>query len=128
MRANVELIQEYLSDHDPEYVADTAVFRDMPTGEVVVGPDAIGARLYELYHVAFPGAVAADPRLHAANESAVLEFTFTGKNTGPFAGLGPTDRSVSVPMCVVYDIADQRIAGIRVYYDSATMMSQLGGG
>jgi steroid delta-isomerase-like uncharacterized protein len=123
---NLELVKEYLAEHNPALVAEEAAFIDqcMPTS--VTGPDAIGALLYEMYHVSFPGAEAVSTRLDAGERSVTLEFTFTGKNDGPFLGSPGTGRRVSVPMCAVYQVADGQIVEIRLYYDSATLTCQLG--
>ncbi len=93
--------------------------------ELLLPRDRLDSWLYELYHVAFPGAYPDDPRIHVGADSVVVEFTYKGRNDGPFAGNPPTHRSVSVPMCVAYDIETRRIARIRAYYDAATMMRQL---
>jgi limonene-1,2-epoxide hydrolase len=38
----------------------------------------------------------------------------------------PTDREVEVPMLGVYEVANGKIQRARLYYDMATLMSQLG--
>lgn len=123
---NLRVVLDYLAEHNPDLVAEDAVFIDHSLPAPVVGPDAIGALLYEMYHVAFPGAAGVDRRVHACDQVVTLEFTFTGRNDGPFMGSPGTGHQVSVPMCAVYELAHGKITEIRLYYDSATLMSQLG--
>ena len=112
--------------HTPALVDEDAVLIDHSQPEPITGPDAIGAMLYEMYHVAFPGAEATVTRISAAENAVTLEFTFSGRNDGPFMGAPATGRKVSVPMCAVYDVNDGKIAQIDLYYDSATLTRQLG--
>jgi steroid delta-isomerase-like uncharacterized protein len=123
---NIETVMAYLDDHSPEFVADDAYLRDWSQPEPIEGVDAIADFLYDMYHVAFSDAAAKPRAISASADSVTLEFTFTGRNDGPFVGMSPTGRSVDVPMCVVYRLEDNRIRSIHVYYDSATMARQLG--
>ena len=122
---NLELIQRYLAEHSPLYVTDDAIFEDLASGLTLKGADSIGAYLYELYHVAFPGASAEPRHINASSDTVTAEFTFRGRNDGPFMEADPTGRDVEIPMAVVYDISNGKIAGIRLYYDAATFAQQL---
>lgn len=123
---NFRIIEEYLAEHDPSLVDEDAVLIDQSQPDPIKGPDAIAAMLYDMYHVAFPGAEATITRISSAEDAVTLEFTFSGRNDGPFMGRPATGREVSIPMCAVYEMAQLKIVQIRLYYDSATMARQLG--
>jgi predicted ester cyclase len=52
--------------------------------------------------------------------------THTGPLVGPSGELSPTGRAVELRIGEVYRIEDGKIALMRAYYDSSTMMRQLG--
>jgi predicted ester cyclase len=51
-------------------------------------------------------------------------MTFVGTHQGEFAGLPATGRDVRVPLVVIYDLADGRIAGARVHFSVASFTAQ----
>jgi steroid delta-isomerase-like uncharacterized protein len=61
---------------------------------------------------------------------AVVEFMGRGTHTGPFVGPGgtiaPTGRYGETPFCYVYHIDRGKVRHIREYYDTATIMRNLG--
>ena len=124
---NLQIVGAYLDEHSPQHISQEAYLRDWSQPDPIEGVDAIAGMLYEMYHVAFPGAEAAVRSISAGAAAVTLEFTFKGTNDGPFMGRPPTGRAVEVPMCAVYAMADDAIGSIHVYYDSATMERQLTG-
>ncbi len=123
---NIQIVQSYLANHDPKFMASDATFRDFSQPEPVVGPEAIGGMLDFLYNVAFPGAEAEPRNVVADDKSVTLEFTFRGVHQGELMGIPPTGKSVEIAMCAVYDVEGSIIRNARLYYDSATMAKQLG--
>jgi len=51
--------------------------------------------------------------------------TQTGRLLGPAGEIAPTHKRVEMRFCEVYDLSDGKVTGVRAYFDSATMMSQL---
>ena len=94
--------------------------------EPFVGRDAIGGALAVFYGGAFTDTHVEVTTLLADGNRVVLEFVYNGTNTGELMGMPPTDRRVSVPMLGIYEIVGDVIQYGRLYYDSATMMQQLG--
>lgn len=125
-KENLLIVQEYMKEHNPALVDEDAVLIDHSQPDPIRGPDGIGAHMYEMYQVVFPGARAEFTRISPGEDAVTLEFTFSGKNDGPFMGSPATGREVSVPMCAVYAITNGKIAEISLYYDSATIDRQLG--
>ena len=53
-------------------------------------------------------------------------YTHTGPLVTPAGEVPPTGRRVEVRFAAVYQLKDGKIAQLRVYYDGATIMRQLG--
>jgi len=118
-------ILDYFQNHDLNYVAEDAVFRNLSTGEVYTGKAEIGAMLHFMYHVAFD-AKAETVNYVIAENKAVVEAYFKGRHIGEIAGLKATDREIDVPLCVSYDLKDGLIKQARIYLLGEVMMNQLG--
>jgi steroid delta-isomerase-like uncharacterized protein len=64
---------------------------------------------------------------HAAGDAVVLEVRLSGTHLGTWRGLPATGRRLDLPICGIFTFDEQdRIAGERIYYDRATVLSQLG--
>lgn len=120
-----EILEAYAANHDPQYLAEDAVFIDTATGQRHEGREAIGEMLNHVYHVAFD-ARAEDPRLIVGEGTAALEATFVGTHIGEFAGIPATNREVRVPLSVLYEVGPEGITEGRIYMQAAVMMQQLG--
>jgi steroid delta-isomerase-like uncharacterized protein len=110
---------------DTSDVADDAVFTEMSTGEEHRGKQAIQRSLNYVFHVAF------DAKLELKNSAfadhqAVGEWDLVGKHIGEFAGVPATGKSVRVPLCVVYDLENDKIKKARVYLEVPILLKQLG--
>jgi len=121
------MIQRYVdSNHgDLSMMADDVVFRTMATGEEVRGREGVAAMLHHIYHVAFD-AKAETHAIIADERNAVLEGTFVGRHTGEFAGVPATNKEVRVPLCVVYDVENDKIRRGRVYFEVPAFLAQVG--
>lgn len=62
----------------------------------------------------------------ASGEKVVSRFTWTGTHRGPFLGIPPTGKPVSVKGVVIDRIAGGKMADSRILMDSLGMMQQLG--
>ena len=116
----------YFETHDVKYVTEDAIFRNLSTGEVYQGRAEIGALLHFLYHVGFD-AKAEVKNYFFTEEKAVVEGLFKGKHIGELpGGIPPTNKDVSVPLCVTYDLENGLIREARIYMLGSVMMEQLG--
>lgn len=61
-----------------------------------------------------------------ARRAAIVEFDLLGTNTGEFYGLPPTGRAFRCPMVALFLFGDDRIICERIYFDSASLLSQIG--
>ena len=110
-------------------VAADAKWVDVAAGVTFHGP--AGFRKYqESWTTAFPDARIDVRRVRAGADFAVVEFvgrgTHTGPLTTPMGSIPPTNRAGEAPFCEIYEIRDGKIVGGATYYDSATIMRQLG--
>lgn len=124
--------EHFDSEADQEFDRTLATF-DMPhyeimaTSEVFDGADAVMG-YYETTRTAFPDQRHDNVRLHSADDCVVAEFDLLGTNNGPFFGLEPTGRSFRVPVCALFFFEGDRIVNERIYFDSASLVSQIGQG
>jgi len=119
-------IEAYIKTHDVKYIADNAVFIDMSSGERHQGRDAIAGMLHYIYHVAFD-AKASIINSIITKDKAMIEGLFEGRHVGSFAGIEPTGKEVSVPLCVSYTLENGLIAEARIYMQANVLMDQLKG-
>lgn len=117
----------YSEHHDPGYYAEDATFTDMtrPT-EPLVGREAIGAMLATYYGGGFSDGNYKDATWIASGNTVMNEFTFYGTHDGEMFGISPTGRYVELHLMSVYHVEDGLIRWARLYYDSASLMRQLG--
>lgn len=122
-----EVVTKYLnSEHsDVSMMADDVVFTVMATGQQHHTPEGVMQMLTYFYHVAFD-AVAETSNTIFADGKAVVEGDFVGKHIGEFAGIPATNKDVRVPLCVVYDLEDDRIKRGRIYFEMPALFQQLG--
>ena len=114
------------SEHtDTSVLADDVVFTSMNTQEEDRGPEGVSQSLNYIYHVAF------DARFELRNlivdgGIGAAEADFVGEHIGEFAGIRPTHKQVRVPVCVVYEVEDEKIKRARIYFEMPAMFEQLG--
>jgi steroid delta-isomerase-like uncharacterized protein len=122
-RSNMEA---YFKTHDVQYIAEDAVFINMSSGEETKGKEAVKQMLQYMYHIAFD-ATATIHNTIVTEDKAIFEATFEGIHIGEFAGIQPTNKKVSVPLCVSYDLENGLIKQARIYMLTDVMMRQLAG-
>lgn len=99
------------------------------TGETFVGPD--GARAFsKMWADAFPdGSITVD-RIVGEGDSVVVEFTGRGTHTGTLAtsmgSIAATGRELTLKLCDVYRFQDGKIQEQHAYFDTGSLMAQLG--
>lgn len=117
-------IETFFATHDVKYVAEDVVYTSMNTGERTVGREAVGQLLHYIYHVAFD-AKAEIINTIITEDHALLEANVKGKHIGEFAGVAPTNKEVSIPVSVCYDVEDGLIKRARIYMLVDVLMKQL---
>jgi steroid delta-isomerase-like uncharacterized protein len=125
------VVREHMdSENRHEFDATIATFTRpryelIATGEVYDGEPAVRA------YYAGTRATFADQRneliaLHHADDGVIVEFDLLGTHTGPLAGMAPTGREFRCRMVALFLFDGDLICCERVYFDSATILRQLG--
>jgi steroid delta-isomerase-like uncharacterized protein len=95
------------------------------TDEVYDGADEVMAHWKELDR-AFPDQQIEIVKLHTSDDAVLMEAIARGTHTGPFRGLPPTGRSWEQRFLAIFVFEDDELVCERVYYDTATVLQQLG--
>lgn len=122
-----EVMTKYFesSHSDTSMMADDVVFTVMATGQEHHGREGVQGMLNYFYHIAFDATADTRTQLFGEN-NAMVEGDFIGKHIGEFAGIPATGKSVRVPLCVVYDLENDKIKRGRVYFEMPALLTQLG--
>jgi steroid delta-isomerase-like uncharacterized protein len=125
------LVKEHMeSENRHEFDVTLATF-DHPryeligTGDVYDGPEEV-ARYFEETRTAFPDQRNELIALHHADDAVLVEANLYGTHGGPFRGLPPTGRKFEMRFCAVFVFEEERLVCERVYFDSGTVLRQLG--
>ena len=126
-------VREHMdSENRHEFEATIATFGHpryeiVPTGDVFDGADEV-RRYFDESRTAFPDQRNTLIEMHHADDSIVVEFDLEGTHLGNFRGLPPTGRAFKCRTLsiFVFEVGSDRIVSERVYFDTATILRQLG--
>ena len=129
--AREAVVREHMeSENRQDFEATMATFAHpryelIATGEVHDGEDAVRA------YYASSRATFADQRneviaMHHADDSVIVEFDLLGTHTGALAGMQPTGHTFRCRMIALFLFDGDLINCERVYFDSGTILRQLG--
>lgn len=99
----------------------------MATGQVFDGDDEV-LGYYRQTRTAFPDQRHDKVVCHVADDAVIVEFDLLGTNLGEFYGLPPTGKAFRVPIIAVFYFDGARIVNERIYFDSASLVTQIGRG
>ena len=97
----------------------------IPTGDVYDGAEEV-MRYFEDSRAAFPDQRNELIALHHADDGVIVEFELRGTHEGPLRGIPATGREFSCRTAAFFLFEGDRLVCERVYFDAATIMSQLG--
>src|SRR3954453_20974752 len=130
-RAREEIVVEHMeSENRHEFDVTLGTF-DHPryeligTGDVYDGPHEV-ARYFEETRAAFPDQRNELIAMHHSDDAVIVEANLYGTHDGPFRGLPPPGRKFEMRFCAIFVFDDDRLVCERVYFDSATVLRQLG--
>ena len=102
----------------------------------IVGSDATftgadGIRAYnEMWSGGFPDGQVTVDRVIESGDTVVVEFTGRGTHTGTLTtsmgSIPATGRSLTLQLCDVMEFQDGKLKSQRTYFDTGSMMAQLG--
>jgi steroid delta-isomerase-like uncharacterized protein len=79
-----------------------------------------------MLRTAFPDIHYDTEELIAEGDKVVARTTMSGTHRGPFFGIPPTGKRAKVRACVLWEFRGSRLRAETVYYDLATVLSQIG--
>jgi steroid delta-isomerase-like uncharacterized protein len=130
-QARERTVREHMeSENRHEFDVTLATFEHpryeiVPTGDVFDGEEAVRAYFDETRR-AFPDQRNRLVTLHHADDAVIVELDLLGTHLGPFRALPPTGRSFTCRTLAIFLFEDDRLVCERVYFDSATILRQLG--
>src|SRR3954452_21287125 len=95
------------------------------TDEVHDGADEVMAHWRELDR-AFPDQEIEIARLRTSDDAVLMEAVVRATHTGSFRGLPPTGRRFEQQFLAIFVFEEDALVCERVYYDTATVLQQLG--
>jgi len=131
-------VQEFFRTRDMSVLGPNVMFSDPDTMgigmtgmETSAGADTTGAMGNLTQPMMFDSAAFGDGlydirSLVVGDTLVVAEFTFTGTNTGDFMGQAATNIPVSAPAVAIFNCENGAVTEARLYYDRASIMSQMG--
>jgi steroid delta-isomerase-like uncharacterized protein len=130
-RKRDRIVREHMeSENRHEYDVTLATFHHpryelIATGDVYDGEREVRDYFAET-RSAFPDQRNEVIALHHADDAVIAEFYLKGTHKGSFRGLPPTGRSFECRMVAMFLFEEDRLVCERVYFDSATILRQLG--
>jgi steroid delta-isomerase-like uncharacterized protein len=131
LAARLKLVEEHVQEenrHALDTLMDTfgADASFDVNADHIAGRDAVRQFYAEVFQ-GFPDFTIDVRHTHASNDAVILETVVRGTHAGPFRGIPATGRQIEFPLCAVFPFDDdEKLAGERVYYDVALMLTQMG--
>jgi steroid delta-isomerase-like uncharacterized protein len=97
----------------------------VPTGDVYDGKEEV-ARYFAETRAAFPDQRNELIAMHHADDAVIVEFDLRGTHLGSYRGLPATGRAFTCRTLAIFEFEGEGIVCERVYFDSATILRQLG--
>jgi ketosteroid isomerase-like protein len=106
------------------FFAEDVVVTLMWTDIVAKGRDAAERLIVQMHREAF-AATPVIKNLFVGEGKALLEADFVATHVAEFAGRAATGKEVNVPYCAVYDLKDEKITQLRLYFPMDVLLRQL---
>jgi len=129
MSAERQVMQDYIDAlvkraDFTSYFTDDVIVTLEGTDQRAEGRQAAGDLIRYMHEIAFDARPELKNMLVDAGKAAI-EADFVGTHTGEFAGVQPTGRPVQVPYSVVYDLRDDQLSALRIYFPMSLLIEQL---
>ena len=116
-------------DEMAEAAAPDSMITIVGSGDTFEGPD--GSRAYNtMWADGFPDGKVTIDRVIASGDHVVVEFTGRGTHTGTLVTsmgeIPATGRSMTLQLCDVMEFKDGKVQSQTTYFDTGSMMAQLG--
>lgn len=108
------------------YYSDGVVINLLGVPALLEGKAAVTDGFVVPFAQGFPGNIHKALNLVHQGNQVVVEWMFIATHKGNFAGIPPTGKTVNLPGCSVYTVEGGKITRGHIYYDSPTLLKQLG--
>jgi steroid delta-isomerase-like uncharacterized protein len=116
-------------ERSAELMADDGELVMVGTGQTFRGPDGV-IEFSRMWADAFPDGKVTVERIISSGDTIAVEYTGRGTHTGtlasPMGDIEATGKSVTLQLCDVYELSGGKVRSNRQYFDSASLMTQLG--
>ncbi len=125
------IVREHMeSENRHDFDATIATFAHpryelIATGQVHDGEDEVRA-YFAASRGAFPDQRNELIALHHADDAVITEFDLLGTHLGPLMGIEPTGKEFRCRMTAFFLFEEDRLVCERVYFDSGSILRQLG--
>jgi steroid delta-isomerase-like uncharacterized protein len=126
-----QLVREHMESentHDFDVTLETFEhprYEIVPTGEVYDGADEVN-RYYQETRAAFPDQRNELIAMYHSDDAVIIEFWLRGTHKGELRGMPPTGKSFECKVVAFFLFEEERLVCERVYFDAATILTQLG--
>jgi steroid delta-isomerase-like uncharacterized protein len=129
VRANIDAFNRGDKEKFKAQLTPESVYREHGTGREEHGVDAITATSWS-WRDAFPDSHGEIVNAFGSGDQVALQIIWTGTQTGDLVGpagsIPATGKQVQVPACQVVRMRDGEIVSVDHYFDSMSMLVQLG--
>jgi hypothetical protein len=108
------------------FMSDDVTVTFMGTDRQAAGREAACGLITFVHALAFKTAIRVNDVVYGERR-AMLEAEFVGTHIAEFEGVAASHRHVRVPYAVVYDVDDQLITALRIYFPLDLLMRQIAG-
>jgi len=125
------IVREHMeSENRHDFAATLATFEHpryeiVPTGDVYDGAEEVMG-YFKASRATFPDQRNELRAMHHADDAVIVEFDLLGTHKGELRGIPPTGKEFRCPMIAVFRFGAEKIVCERVYFDSVTILRQLG--
>jgi len=98
-----------------------------PFGAETDGAGPVAELLGSVF-AAFPDFHFKQSRVYHAAEAFIMEGQITGTHRGTWAGVPASGKSVDFPLCLIFHFDGDHLVSETVYFDHATLLTQIGAG
>jgi steroid delta-isomerase-like uncharacterized protein len=125
------IVREHVASENRHSYGETIETFDHPRYELIAtddvhdGYEAVKAYFDEI-DTGFPDRHDEIISIRHTDDVVFMEFQANGTHLGPYRGLPPTGRKWTCRMLTMFIFEEDRLVCERVYYDSATILRQLG--
>jgi steroid delta-isomerase-like uncharacterized protein len=130
-RKREQIVREHMESenrHDFDTTLETFKhprYELMPNGEVHDGATEV-SDYYRETRAAFPDQRNEIIAMHHCDDAVIVEFRLMGTHLGGYRGLPATGRSFECQMAAFFLFEEEGLVNERVYFDSSTILRQLG--